>query len=43
VRADHLLPFARAQLAEQGQGLIVAHGQDLGHGESTGCGLLQEV
>ena len=43
VRADHFLPFAPAQVAEQGQSVIVTHRQDLNHGQGTGFGFQQEM
>jgi len=43
VRADHFLPFAPAQVAEQVKSVIVTHGQDLNHGQGTGFGFQQEM
>jgi hypothetical protein len=43
VRADHFLPFAPAQVAEQGKSVIVTHRQDLNHGQATGFGFQQEM
>ena len=42
VRADYLLAFAPAKLTEQGQGLIVTHGQNLDYGQAPGFGFQQE-
>jgi hypothetical protein len=43
VRADHFLPFAPAQVAEQGKSVIVTHRQNLNHGQGTGFGFQQEM